>query len=222
MRLRQLGASLAMEPGFGDDGTPNGGVFRDLDQWLESTLLPTLTTIFPSAYVPSPLKSQAICPPPYSVKVLLACKSEESPTKEEWQRDRYSAGYHAFFARQQPLSAYSYDKATHQRITADRSDRDKQELLVGRVVENRRLTPLDWEQNTVHLRIEVNPDVAAPVGLEKNGENDTPLSDDLSLQKHLDALPYRAGDVAAILPSNSPKEVTAFLEVLPQELLIVE
>jgi len=36
-RLVQLSAVPYCKVGYGDDGTPNGGVFRDLDSWLEGT-----------------------------------------------------------------------------------------------------------------------------------------------------------------------------------------
>lgn len=36
----QLGAKPLCPVGYGDDGTPNGGVFYDLDVWLEGSLLP--------------------------------------------------------------------------------------------------------------------------------------------------------------------------------------
>jgi len=39
-RLLQLGAQPLCEVGYGDDGTPNGGVFYDLDVWLQESLLP--------------------------------------------------------------------------------------------------------------------------------------------------------------------------------------
>jgi len=38
-RLVQLGAKPYCQVGYGDDGTPNGGVFRDLDLWLEDGFL---------------------------------------------------------------------------------------------------------------------------------------------------------------------------------------
>ena len=39
VRLLQLGMTRYGAVGYGDDSTPNGGVFRDLDDWLEQELL---------------------------------------------------------------------------------------------------------------------------------------------------------------------------------------
>ena len=41
-RLVQLGAAPVCRLGYGDDGSPNGGVFADLDVWLEGELFPVL------------------------------------------------------------------------------------------------------------------------------------------------------------------------------------
>ena len=41
-RLVQLSAKPVCNIGYGDDGSPNGGVFNDLDTWLEKDFLQTL------------------------------------------------------------------------------------------------------------------------------------------------------------------------------------
>jgi len=41
-RLVRLGATPMCKLGYGDDGSPNGGVFADLDVWLEEELFPAL------------------------------------------------------------------------------------------------------------------------------------------------------------------------------------
>jgi Sulfite reductase, alpha subunit (flavoprotein) len=41
-RLVQLGAMPFCDMGYGDDGTPNGGVFYDLDVWTKDVLLPAM------------------------------------------------------------------------------------------------------------------------------------------------------------------------------------
>ncbi|KAL3772619.1 hypothetical protein ACHAW5_006517 [Stephanodiscus triporus] len=43
-RMVQLGAAPICRLGYGDDGSPNGGVFADLDVWLEEELFPALTS----------------------------------------------------------------------------------------------------------------------------------------------------------------------------------
>jgi flavodoxin len=45
VRLMQLGMHTICQVGCGDDNTPNGGVFADLDKWIQQELLPTAMTI---------------------------------------------------------------------------------------------------------------------------------------------------------------------------------
>jgi len=241
VRLRQLGASLGADPGFGDDGSPHGGVFADLDLWLNQTLLPYLETHHPQAprstlmtkaarsATTSPVET---CSSPYRVQVSCAetnllSNGGDNEGSEEWMLDRYEESYRSFFQKQCPLSAYSYERSSNQRIVVYGGDMDvsharQSSFLIGHVVENRRITATDWEQDTRHLRIEIPPtresESATTTKETTSAANANFLS--FSTQQHdfYDSLPYRAGDVAAIMPSNAAKEVTAFLKVLPQSL----
>ena len=77
VRLLQLGLPSFCEVGYGDDNTPNGGVFRDLDDWLEDLLVPKMlesTSLLPlsrpetnnESSVPEPGTSNC----PYRVQFL--------------------------------------------------------------------------------------------------------------------------------------------------------
>lgn len=210
VRLRQLGAILQTDPGYGDDGTPNGGVFADLDHFIQTKLLLTLGNNKQPAAIASFAVSSTSFAPPYRVTVTNPEHTDRDSAKEEWQLDAYATFYCTFFQKQCPFSAYQYDSSS-QRTSGSSST-----PLLGRLAENKRLTAVDWEQNTRHLRLEVS--TAATGGLS----DDTSSSESQLLASQqewsLNSLPYRAGDVAAILPSNSAKEVDAFLKVLPSSL----
>lgn len=176
VRLQQLGAELLDTPGYGDDGTPNGGVFMDLDQWLQ--------TAFPMLNEQKNSRILTLPPAPHHVRILD--KLDTAQDHEEWQHEHFREYYQPFFSDQSPLTAYSFE--------CNRPG--KYPPLIGTLLENKRLTPNDWEQDTRHIRIEV------------------PFPAD-SDKWSLDQLPYRAGDVAAIMPSNTEKEVELFLLALP-------
>lgn len=217
VRLRQLGAVLFTDPGYGDDGTPNGGVFADLDHWLQTALLPQLLT------TPATIEDFVTPNPPYRVTVLSQSQNYIDSTMEEWQRDAYAESYRNFFQKQRPLSAYHYDCRTSQRIIHQGSGASTTALLMGRVVENRRITADDWEQNTRHIRLDVA--AMAGFGTSNSAANfESPLSSSSSSSTlsrvpwSLESLSYRAGDVASIMPSNTAQEANAFLKVLPTAL----
>ena len=87
----QLGAKPFCLIGYGDDGTPNGGVFADLDVWLDEQLLPKITTtttgnslhnLQPKSFFDEMIVEES----PFKVHILPT-KKEESVTieEEEWQ-----------------------------------------------------------------------------------------------------------------------------------------
>ena len=271
IRLRQLGATLLVDPGYGDDNTPNGGIFVDLDQWLYSTLLPHL---FPSRaaindgknimeleFIGMDKRIQTNISnqdefqkhPLYNITIITddIVNSEAKSTRiEEWRKEQYRTAYVDFFERQSPPNAYRYtmqqqnynfDHKRHgtseisRRPQGSKNDTHTQNkgedgndssMLFGRVVENRRLTAPNWEQNTRHIRLdvstsreslcigEVNSDATTRSSCSKNPSE---LVKDI-LEWNLDNLPYRAGDVAAVMPSNTTQEVNKFLSVLPKYL----
>jgi FAD binding domain len=195
VRLLQLGANILCEPGYGDDGTPNGGVFADLDLWIREFLLATLHKLGKSR-IDRPVLSPSISRS-YRVTVLDPPSTTSDDSKEEWQLDTYADYYRAFFERLCPMTAYGYDEKTLRRLDAS----GRCAPLVGHVRINQRMTMSDWEQDTRHIRIDVS---------HSDGLTDAP-----TYTWDLESLPYQAGDVSSILPSNASEEVQHFLNVLP-------
>jgi sulfite reductase alpha subunit-like flavoprotein len=201
-RLVQLGGNPICCLGYGDDGSLNGGVFADLDVWLEGELFPALKKkkmmmVDGDGVVEgSDVGKEALL----SVEVLKAddtTKSTSDNAMQEWQDNNYNQHYANYFKDSCPPTAYQYNE------NLERCDgsKDAHVPLLGRVTENMRLTAEGWMQNTRHLRIQVLS------SMEKN----TSLNNTVPSA----ALPYQAGDVAAILPSNPPSLVSRFLAVLP-------
>jgi sulfite reductase alpha subunit-like flavoprotein len=202
VRLLQLGMNRQCEVGYGDDNTPNGGVFADLDYWLEESMLPVLCKKPPSE---NPLDKTeenpvALKNSPYHVKV----GEKLATTKvQEWKRQGFDQAYRSFFTQSCPITAYSYTYTTRRRLVDGRETIErKTSPLLGEVISNERITSTDWEQDTRHIRIHVRGD---------QDSSSTTLDEDASL-------PYQAGDIATILPFNSDAEVDRFLQVLPVEL----
>ena len=116
----------------------------------------------------------------------------------------------------------------HQRHEED-PDENESSMLFGNVVENRRLTATNWAQNTRHIRLDVsmsnrgiacNSEAEADVTTRSNNSDPNKVVHD-NLNWNLDRLPYHAGDVAAVMPSNTVQEVNSFLSVLPKRLQLL-
>lgn len=193
VRLLQLGAKLVSEIGYGDDGTPNGGVFCDLDDWLEKLQIKLLELGVNKEHVASTTKTVAL---PYRIERSLVLSGNQT-TGMEWEDPAFEAYYRAFFGHLQPPTVYQYDSALARLDTTETAVSRAATLLRGRLSENRRLTDPEWSQNTRHLRFEVSSS-------EQETRNGTS-----------DQSPYRAGDVAVLWPENSQIEVERFLKVLP-------
>ena len=254
VRFAQLGATLVGEPGYGDDGTPGGGVFVDLDEWLQFQLFPALqeilvpdenikspeTTTSPVQHtisgaqtVPEPSVggTPSQCVLPYHIKFLDSLYIPKDTSEEEWSHPDFREAYESFFDSRRPFTAYSYSLRTQ-----TLSDRGKEKcpillrhednnhsfgnnnvahtssLLLGQIVENKRLTADDWSQDTRHVRIELASSGRTVI-------NDSPFDEEKELRPpYSDHLPYQAGDVVSILPSNSKEQVDRFLSVLPREI----
>jgi sulfite reductase alpha subunit-like flavoprotein len=269
VRLRQLGATLLVQPGYGDDNTPNGGIFIDLDQWLYCTLLPHLFPQMATNNEPNviglvstkidnihnngdnPVSQRH---PLYHITVVsddIVNGEAKLVLIEEWDKEQYRAEYNEFFERQGPPNAYRYSmQSKTQNFNFDHNlpgrrdivrqprfstndnrrhntdpDGNESSILLGHVVENRRLTATSWEQNTRHLRLDVsvpiegmsNSEAEAEVRNRSNSNNPNVVVHE-NLGWSLDKLPYQAGDVAAVMPSNTVQEVNSFLSVLPKHL----
>jgi sulfite reductase alpha subunit-like flavoprotein len=208
VRFLQLGATLLCEPGYGDDGTAGGGVFADLDLWLQETLIKTLVAKHgtklseqdgPDSFTPSIA---------YHVRVSAEASSPTDVDQEEWQLGRYAECYQSFFRRLCPLTAYRYNVRNKRQLKEPiNNNNERQPPLVGRITVNERLTAIDWEQDTRHIRIQVD-----------QGKDGVEASATAAADWDPASLPYQAGDVATILPSNPGTEVERFLQVLPSDL----
>ena len=199
VRLMQLGMKSACDVGYGDDNTPNGGVFRDLDTWLEGNLLPILEPRKQEDWAESKVTST---PCPFRVHVEKESGGKSDGNIPEWRMDRFHDAYQEYFGLASPVTAYSYNAQSQRLETSidDNARGNQTEPLLGAVLENKRITASDWEQDTRHLKIAIN--AATTNGISTS--EDTVAN-----------LPYKAGDVASILPFNSEHEVDRFIAVLP-------
>lgn len=264
-----MGAQVFCNIGYGDDGTPNGGVFHDLDVWIEQDLIPSIITsnghsketsnnnnrknsngnriprqslmrelrfryqpISPYEIVVSSTKTKNDGPP---VSISLDENSNSSP-KQEWQMQQYTSFYNDFFQSLRPRNAYMYDPSTGYRLSAaDCNHNNNKNVhesqnnknmndptprlhwpLNGHVLSNERLTSEGWIQDTRHIQIHVdtgnfhrnstNSRVASKVPTNTN----KPCHNQETVP-----LPYRAGDIATIIPFNPKSIVQKFLNCLP-------
>lgn len=213
VRLMQLGMASACEVGYGDDNTPNGGVFRDLDVWLVEKLLPILHSRTPPVIDD---EKYDIPPCPFHVRVIDtgeltqvdSSQVEDDHNNIEWQNPDFADSYQNYFGKASPKTAYEYSKAGKRIVepneTTRRISRSETNPLIGTVLRNERITASDWEQDTRGIRIEI----------ARSDGPDVFVSSSYSFAD----LPYLAGDVASILPFNSNEEVNRFLNVLPEPL----
>jgi sulfite reductase alpha subunit-like flavoprotein len=215
VRLLQLGAKLQCPVGYGDDNTPNGGVFADLDAWLHGDLLPSLPEgpVDPLSSSSGPIEEDLSRHYQVSMSSTTEMnRCDQYLPHEEWRQPEYSEFYRAYMQFMQPRTAYEYRRSSKvlwgcERIAADEKidQSSALSLLEFRAARNDRLTPLDWTQNTRHVRLELVVDADD----EKQAMN---VRQELS---GAGTLLYRAGDVAAILPVNSFDSVERFLIALP-------
>ena len=232
VRLLQLRATLLCEPGYGDDCTPNGGVFRDLDTWINDTLLTVLEAngkllVEPESGAFSYNNNDKTCAASTTeANVIVTVNHSQSsqspqppqpqppsrnntqsrlPVVDEWQATAYSEHYQAFFQQLCPLTAYNFSssKANSNNAFGDAGTWSPSSLLLAKVDVNQRLTDSNWIQNTRHVELTVQYPI--------HGQKETNNSN----------LPYRAGDVAVIMPSNTMINVQRFLDTLPEAIRVV-
>jgi sulfite reductase alpha subunit-like flavoprotein len=195
VRLLQLGMERYCEVGYGDDNTPNGGVFRDLDDWLEQHLLALLEKRSEG----DSKELQHTADSPFQVQFLEEAL-ETASDQEAWQNPRFEQAFRGYFALSCPVTAYDYNSQT-QRLVQQPQKKVKTPPLLGTVLVNKRITAPDWEQNTRHIQLRLQ-------STAKEAES--------SSSSQVSTLPYRAGDIATILSFNSDQEVEHFLSVLPE------
>jgi hypothetical protein len=140
-RLRQLGAFLYVDPGYGDDGTPNGGVFCDLDQWLQTTLLPKLSSSRRNEPASSNLCTAIVASPYHISQSKRSCNGHDRQLVE-WRNDAYRNDYLSFFQSLCPLTAYQYDQHCNRSVAENEYTQGVRIPLVASVLENRRITSM--------------------------------------------------------------------------------
>jgi sulfite reductase alpha subunit-like flavoprotein len=204
VRLMQLGMKTKCEVGYGDDNTPNGGCFADLDGWIQKQLLVSLEEHKLPEGNGKTTSSTPLDLSRYQVTVMenKVANSSSQETKE-WQRPEFAEFYRAYFSHQGPMTAYTYHGVQRQNNPSTADSSDLNNPLLAYVECNDRLTAPDWEQNTRHIRLRVTASGDA-ISNEGNAE-DGPLH-------------YQAGDIATILPSNPPSEVERFINTLPESI----
>ena len=265
-RLSQLGATVYCNIGYGDDGTPNGGVFHDLDTWIENELIPCMflgkcgddksTTATAGAAaakgtkrIPQQIFNEIIgrrhqtIESPFQIIFSSSSLSSldnnrQDSIKEEWQMQQYSTAYNEFFESLRPKHSYQYDVNTGYRLlnrdtdnrgesaeefdskTVDDDDNCQNWPLVGQITTNRRLTSKEWKQDTRHLQIHVCTNHYKKFTSKHTEKNEYQSPRTLSPSTTTTTtmgipLPYKAGDIATIIPSNSKSIVKKFISCLP-------
>jgi len=262
-RLVQLGAAPYCKVGYGDDGTPNGGVFRDLDSWLEEEFLVRILGGSSSRRRGGGGKVVRMPQSPYRVDFINRRVRESSSSSaaaaaanddtdgqiiQEWQKQPYRDAYNVFFQSQCPATAYRYSPNRGTRID-DEDDTDGtlapvcDPPLLAHVTSNTRITAKGWVQDTRHISIHVTtnpPNAVQPrssIGTSRkkgkavvtngaeteaepqnNGIGETEGPTTMADNPLTVPLPYAAGDIATILPSNSKSTVRRFISYLPRSL----
>lgn len=233
-RLVQLSAKPVCNIGYGDDGSPNGGVFNDLDTWLEKDFLQTLIGDRSKQSQKHELESLEMLPESaYCVKL----KNEKKRTKydellKEYQMQQFADSYNNFFASLCPATTYAYDefRILGSESTSITEDPRHGGALKGCIVSNDRITGNGWMQDTRHIRMHVSTiipdkkDEAETSSSQPATNCDTRCDSTTVDNNEADAankstpLPYMAGDIATIMPSNPTSTVDRFLSCLPESI----
>ena len=215
-RLVQLGASPMCVLGYGDDGS-GAGVLGDLDVWLGESFFGVVDSLDLGTDASS--RSSSIDAHDgllYSVEIIQS-DDVSSTARQEWQKNVYNQKYADYFQYSCPDTAYEYnancvrlkhdESYNNHGITKESSQHaltPRLPPLLGCLIVNDRITADDWIQNTRHIRIRINKKMASTVS-----------SAEASLNAATCLLPYQAGDVATVLPSNPADLVSRFLSILP-------
>lgn len=245
-RMVQLGARPFCNIGYGDDGTPNGGVFADLDIWLENEFLPRIVgKVNQNGNIGGSSSSGDIGRLPQSAYLVKVEKkngnriAENGKKVKEWQMKEYQESYDNFFASQCPATAYHYTndasdngkmnyRIPHSQDASVDMDSRRGRPLSATIVSNERITASDWMQDTRHIRIHVETETTKmKISSQSftNDDNKKAESDTLSSPIPTPIpipipkpLPYQAGDIATIMPSNRKSTVDRFLSCLPSSI----
>ncbi len=213
-----MGAKPICCIGYGDDGSLNGGVFADLDIWLEKELFPVMRQRFEvrddvMAHAIKKGSVDDIDYLPYEVKMMQPLNGNEQGKCDglgEWQKEEYQQHYCDYFTHLHPTTSYHYNNQLQRMHHPNKQT--KNSPLLGRVTVNSRITSKNWMQDTRHIRIHVVGSMHSDQSPTLSSSSPSSIS---SSNMHHHTLPYQAGDVATILPSNPPAIVERFLAVLP-------
>jgi hypothetical protein len=152
------GAIPLCPTGYGDDNSPNGGVFADFDTWIEHSFFPALLPSFTNTLLSGAVNhvtddSLTISPPSYKVTVLP--KVELGGGGNTTVMEFYNSVYlNDFFRSLAPQTAYTYTDGLIRNRYAN--DGLRSFPLHGRIVGNQRISAHGWYQDVRHLRIEVD------------------------------------------------------------------
>ena len=244
-RLLQLGATLFCNIGYGDDGTPNGGVFYDLDIWIEQEFIPKVLSDTNNNDKVDGMKrismqekvlhhhhhrTRRILPSsPYQV-VFSSIKNTidtASYTMEEWQMQQYHNSYNTFFESIRPKTAYRYDSNTGCRISSILNDSTKQQEQQQQQQnnDNSNSEPLigcivSNQRLTSKQWIQDTRHIQIHIETTKQQHHSSlAISNDPvntnTNNNYRQYLPYLAGDIATIIPFNSNTTVEKFISCLP-------
>ena len=237
VRLLQLGMPRFCEIGYGDDNTPNGGVFCDLDDWLESVLLPRVAESSSSLVSANDARDQssvpaAPCVPacPYRVEILeertaadengsiLDHGTYSTSDKDEMKEDAhvgerklefFDDSYRDYFTERGPITAYSYDLARGERIVSAATGTERS-LKSAPLIGTVTTNERITDSNWKQDTRHIEIEVMHS-NSRTGGIGDMPNG-------RTPPLPYIAGDVASVLPFNSRAKVNQFLGVLPDSI----
>ena len=227
-RLVQLSAKPVCQIGYGDDGSPNGGVFSDLDVWLEKVLLEKFLGARSNQSVDFDQDSLTELPEsPYCAK-KSSIRNNDRKLKE-WQNRQFRDSYNDFFSSLCPATAYNYNDcrilASEENSVED--DPHRRDPLLGCVVSNERITGKGWMQDTRHIKMHITTRVpnrkdVARLDPAISQANSKAERKDVSNTEEIGdtgnkpvSLPYVAGDIATIMPSNPKSTVDRFISCLP-------
>eukprot|EP00977_Amphora_coffeiformis_P006698 scaffold1465_cov179-Amphora_coffeaeformis.AAC.10 len=253
VRLLQLGATLVPAAaatntttttdgstiGYGDDGTPSGGVLADLDTWMTDVLQPILmerglwktdiinTTTTTTTTTTTPAKDHPACSLKLTIPYRIHPISSTTITIADENNDL--SHLDSFWEKQGPLTAYRYPTTTTTTSSSSTSAQQQQQQRNGPTQVPEKGQPIKRETLPYLIAKVVTNQRLTPDDWEQDTRHLRIVIEEEEEDKQLGILPagdtnnelllpYRAGDVVSILPVNAVKAVNRFLSLLPSTL----
>lgn len=200
-RLIQLGAILKLNIGYGDDGTPKGGVFADLDTWINNDLLPGIMIKTDDTQLDK-------------IELIPTDESEEAPYQVSPIRDHVpdeEAFYCSqFFCQMAPKNVYDYHSNNQNAPLAP---------IRANLLSNTRITAEDWSQDVRHLSYQV----ITSLEREERGFNYmagdvaviTPENSPVSVQRFISQLPTSIQEMADLPLEIKPRHSSLCNKITP-------